>query len=607
MTSSFRALLAGLCALLAAAVMWPGRGGDFIFDDLPNIVDNTRLHLVSLAPEGLKRAAFSYEPGGGSRPLAMLSFALDHWRAGGLDAAAFKGTNLLIHALTVLVLAALMRRVLAAARWPEARADVVALGLALAWGVHPLQVSSVLYVVQRMQTLGTLFIVSGLWSYMAARQSQQAGRRSLPYWLLLALSLALGLASKEDTVLLPLFTLVLELTVLRFQGVGGQPSQAWRRGYAAFVGLGAVAYLFVIAPHYWHTDAYPGRTFSSAERLLTQARVLMMYLGQSVLPLPARLPFYYDDLAASRGWLEPATTLLSVLALAALAVWAWIWRRRRPVFATGVLWFLAGHFLTSNVLNLELAFEHRQQWPLVGVLMALADLGCLALDRLKASRGIPALVGLLLVATLCGLTWLRASTWGDPFLFAMQGPQWAPESSRAWHLLCKTYYNRSGGDPGHPLYGLAMNSCQHAADRPGALAPLADLITLKAMQEDQDASADWRLLQDRLRNEPISPEGRDVLNTLLANAGKDVPLDTTQLASTIEVFAARVPQTTVELANMAHYLLTRAAQPERAYAFYLKAIRTARPGDPLVERILRDLADEGMEEWAQRLRKEGPV
>lgn len=606
MKRSIWALLAGLCALLSVAVMWPGRGGDFIFDDLPNIVDNAKVHVQTVSAEALRHASSSYEPGGGSRPLAMLSFGLDHWRGGGLDPVVFKETNLFIHALTVLVLAALMRRVLQAASWPPARADGAALGLALLWGVHPLQVSSVLYVVQRMQTLSTLFLALGLWAYVAARQAQQAGRRSLPYWGLLALSAALGLASKEDAVLLPLFALVLELTVLRFAAASESATRAWRRGYAAMVVLGAAAYLLVLLPHWWHADAYPGRNFSSAERLLTQARVLMMYLGQSVLPQPGNLPFYYDGLSPSRGWLLPASTLLSLLGLAALLAWAWLWRHRRPVFAAGVMIFLAGHFITSNVLNLELAFEHRQQWPLLGVLMALLDLACLALDRLKLTRGMDVLLGLLVVAALCGLTWLRASVWGNPFLFAMQGPHGAPESPRAWHLLCKTYYNRSGGDPEHPLYGLAVNSCQQASNLPDALAPLADLITLKAMQ-GQDAAADWRLLQDRLQQGVISPEGRDVLNTLIGNANKEVPLDARQMTRTIEVLAGRVPLSTVELANMAHYLLTRSGEPARAYAYYLKAIRAARPGDPLVPRILRDLGDMGMEEWAQRLRKDGPA
>ena len=44
--------------------------------------------------------------------------------------------------------------------------------LALAWAAHPLQVSAVLYVVQRIQTMGTLFLVLALWAYLQARQAQ---------------------------------------------------------------------------------------------------------------------------------------------------------------------------------------------------------------------------------------------------------------------------------------------------------------------------------------------------------------------------------------------------------------------------------------------------
>ena len=122
MNRSTWALLAGLCAATALALLWPGRGGDFFFDDLPNIVDNNRLHLSALTWESVRQAAFSYEPGGGSRSLAMLSFALDHLRAGGLVPSAFKDTNLAIHGLTVLALAALLRRVLLAANWPPLQA-----------------------------------------------------------------------------------------------------------------------------------------------------------------------------------------------------------------------------------------------------------------------------------------------------------------------------------------------------------------------------------------------------------------------------------------------------------------------------------------------------
>ena len=48
--------------------------------------------------DDLINAALSFHDGNGARPLPMLSFALDYWRSGSMDAAAFKKTNLLIQA-----------------------------------------------------------------------------------------------------------------------------------------------------------------------------------------------------------------------------------------------------------------------------------------------------------------------------------------------------------------------------------------------------------------------------------------------------------------------------------------------------------------------------
>lgn len=598
-------LSASLCALLAMALLWPGLGGAFIFDDLPNIVENTRLHLNTLSLDKLRHAAFSYQPGGGSRPLAMLSFSLDYWRGGGANPAVFKQTSLAIHGLTVLALGAMLRRLLKLAQWPQPRTDLMALGVALVWGIHPLHVSSVLYVVQRMQTLSTLFLVLALWAYLGARQAQQENRPSLKQWCLFALSGLLGLACKEDVVLLPLFTLVLELTLLGFRSADPRQAAWWRRGYQLFVALGAAVFFLVVVPAYWTSGPYDWRNFSSLERLLTQGRVLVMYLAQIILPLPKYLPFYYDQLEPSRGLLSPWETLPSLLLLAGLLAWAWHWRARRPVFAIGVLFFFVGHFLTSNVLNLELAFEHRNHFPLIGILLALGDLACLTLDRFRLSRGAAVLMAAAAVLTLCMLTFVRASIWGSPLQFALEGPNWAANSARAWQLLCKTYYNRSGGDPEHPFFTLAINSCQTAATLPNGLTSLADLITLKTLK-GQNVEDDWRAFQDRLQHGVITPEGRDVLWIMIGNANKGVALDSQQVVQAIVIFAARIPLAPVELANLADYVLYQSDVPEQAYSYYQKAVREARPGDPLVQRILGDLRQHGMKEWADRLKKELP-
>lgn len=603
MKRSIWGLLAGLCALVSLAVMWPGRGGDFIFDDVPNIVDNRYLQLSDLSWDSLKRSSLSYAPGHGSRPLAMLSFALDYWRGGGLNPGVFKETSLFIHGLTVLALAFMLRLLLTMAHWSPRRAGWMALAVAMAWAVHPLQVSSALYVVQRMQTLGTLFLVLALWAYLCARQAGIAGQASTKYWGLFALSALLGLACKEDVILLPGFTWILELTVLGFRAASPQQSARWRRGYQLLIGLGAAFFLLGVLPHYWSSDPYAWRGFNSMERLLTQGRVLVMYLGQMLLPLPQYLPFYYDDLLPSRGLLNPATTLASLVLLAGILAWAWHWRVRQPVFAAGVMLFFMGHFITSNVLNLELVFEHRNHFPLIGILMALGALAGMAADRVRISRGAAGLLGGAVLLTLCLLTFIRASIWGSPLQFAMQGADWAPNSPRALQLLCKTYYNRSGGDPDHPFFSFAIQTCEKAAYLPNEFVALSDLITLKTIK-GEDATADWQALRERLQHAIISPESRDLPWLMVNNINKGVPLDSRQMVKTIMAYAERVQLAPAEAANLADYVLYQSQEPARAYALYEKAIRQSPQGDPIVQQILRDLTEHGMEEWANRLQKD---
>src|SRR3546814_20968303 len=87
---------------------------------------------------------------------------------------------------------------------------------------------------------------------------------------------------KEDSVLLPAYTLALELTVLRFSANSTRLAGILRRGYLIATLAGAAAYLLWVIPHYWQWSAYPGRDFSTPERLLTEARVLCRSEGRSV-------------------------------------------------------------------------------------------------------------------------------------------------------------------------------------------------------------------------------------------------------------------------------------------------------------------------------------
>ena len=74
------------------------------FDDKPNIIENTRLHLTDLSPVSLWNTFFA-KAGKESffRPLPSLSLALN-WYAGRADTFGYHLVNLTIHILTAFML-----------------------------------------------------------------------------------------------------------------------------------------------------------------------------------------------------------------------------------------------------------------------------------------------------------------------------------------------------------------------------------------------------------------------------------------------------------------------------------------------------------------------
>lgn len=589
-----------LVALATVAVFLPGLGGGFIFDDRPNIVQNQALHLADPQLADLPYAVYSFQPGNGSRMLSMASFAFDYWRSG-LDPRAFKSTNLLIHALTTVALGWLFIQLLRTAGWAADRASRVGCLLAAVWAVHPLQVSSVLYVVQRMQTLVTLFGVLALIAYTAMRRAQMEGRRSRGYALIAVLLLALGFASKEDAVLYPVYALALELTLFRFEARNSGQRRALAWGYAGAGLIGVAAFALVVVPRYWQWDLVPGRDFTTPERLMTQARVLVMYLGQMLVPMPSRMTFYYDTLSVSKGLFHPWTTSLSIALLACLALWAWMWRRSHPLFTLGVFWFFAGHALTSNILNLELAFEHRNQFPLAGIVLALGALWPLVPGQLRTPTAQWA-VALAAVAVLAGATVLRAHAWGDPHRFASYALQIAPGSPRAWAGLGAVYFESSRGDPQSPFFTRAIEINETGALRTGSPSLYSNVVIYKTLRGDV-TRADWDRLLVSVHSQPTALQTRYMLHTMLDNVDHGVPLDEQGMVALIDAIARPSDFTAEEYRLFAAYIHNQTGSPERAFEYLEAAVVRAPAGDPETNRMFAQLAEVGREDWVERLER----
>ncbi len=436
-----------LVALLFATVLayLPGLRGDFVFDDFPNILDNQRLVLHDLKPASLREVAFSSQSGLLDRPISMLSFAFNIYFFGP-HPYSFKIVNLIIHLLNGVAIYLLARRLLNAVRPdpgspPPTRFPSVtgaALLLAGLWLLQPLNLTAVLYVVQRMTSLASLFMLAGMILYTTGRLRQRAARRGWP-WLSSAyvFCLPLALLCKEIGALLPLYLLVIEFCVFRFCNRSGAMDKGIIALFVVTVALPGLAALGALIAHPEIWLSYHGRDFTLTERLLTESRAVLFYLRMLLMPDLTQLGLYHDDFGLSRGLLTPPMTLVSLIVHAFLIGLAFTLRRARPLLALGILWFYAGHVLESTILPLELLHEHRNYLPSVGILLALIDVGAVLTARLTPRR--QQLIGAICITLFGVVTALRASQWADNVTQAEYEARHHPDSARAENSLGRIY------------------------------------------------------------------------------------------------------------------------------------------------------------------------
>ena len=421
---------------LAAWIYLPGMTGPMLLDD-----DNNLAPLVDYMA-GQRSAAnviLGNQSGELGRPLSMASF-IANAAVTGESVYALKATNLALHLLTGILVILLLQRLLARDPLTARHAPRVGLLLGAAWMLHPLHVSTVLYVIQRMAMLAAFFSFAALLAYVAGRERIER-RRSGGAWLLFGafpLLMLLGLASKENAILTTLLAGVIEWTLfaptLNMRAARISRPRVVKIWLALFVALPGVLGTLVLI---WRRDGflnYAGRDFTLVERLLTEARILWDYIGAWLLPVGDRLGVFHDNYTVSTGLLSPPTTIIALLAWAAIVGLALFLRRRAPVFSAGVLFFLCGHLLESSILPLELYFEHRNYLPSLGLLLALTGLVAWLSRHLPKGASVSHRMGFLILICLLPAyafaTWVQTSIWGNPALFWSQQEAAHPDSVR---------------------------------------------------------------------------------------------------------------------------------------------------------------------------------
>jgi hypothetical protein len=398
-----------LAAMLTGVIYAPGLSGTLY-------LDSTKLYQVEQvyrekgAGVELRDLAFASQHG---RVIPQLTFYLNVAMGDGVDPYAIKLTNVVIHAVNAMLVYLLASLLLEQTRYRE-RKRLLAAAVALAWLISAVNVSGVVYAVQRMNQLATLFSLAALVFYVRVRGA--ASNRGVPggRWLALAAGVVamsiLAYASKENALLIPVFIVLIEWYLF-------PDLSAWlrtRAGLAATVAASVLVLLLLawLLPGSSLLD-YSERTFSLQERVLTEARILWIYMTQLILPSSTATGLYQDGIPLSSGLFSPLSTATAVAGIVGLIIFAIRYRGHEAVgiIAFGVAFFLAGHLLESTVFPLELYYEHRNYLPSAGLYLSFVVSAFWLLRAMRQPYAI-----LIALAYFAGVAWVahaKSVTWSD--------------------------------------------------------------------------------------------------------------------------------------------------------------------------------------------------
>ena len=434
-SSPILALLSFL--LIGLIIYWPATSGPFVFDDFASL----SLLQLNGGINGFTNWWLFVSEGISSqvgRPLTLATFTLNGqtWPTSPLP---FKVTNIVIHTFNAWLVYVLLKHISEIYNRNNSFkiSNRLAFCGALIWLLHPIHLTSVLHVVQRMTLLGGTFTLIGLIVYSRYILNHRFEYNKPFVFLILNLALVglLGILSKETVLLLPLYIFALNFTLFRQQLSQSKQSALYWQSALFF---GPLLFLVLIYLVYieQYTLVWERRDFSLLERLLTEARILMEYLFRIFVPKASGAGLFHDNYEVSKGLLSPVSTILSIIAIISLFLVAFWSRQKRPFLSLAILFFLLGHTLESTIIPLELYFEHRNYIPSLCLIFLMIQ--C-ALELKNKGGKILILLFTPYLALAIFVTSTSAFLWGDKLRLYTNWALENPNSIRAQHKAANTW------------------------------------------------------------------------------------------------------------------------------------------------------------------------
>ena len=354
------------------------------------------------------------------RPLATLTYWLDH-RIGGSEPSAFHRTNLILFALSAVLVFAVARRVLGSVG--------MAAAAALLFAVHPIHMEAVNWLANRALLVGTLLALCSVHQFIRWVQTD-SGRSYVASFMALVLSFF----ALELNVVVP--------AVLTAAALCLAP-----RGHRRRASVGTFAFWAAGVAFFMTRQALMGTTDARKEvSVLTFTPLMRVATALKSLAIYGRMLCMPTHLSADTAFQIPLSVspenvgvAVGALGVALLLIWAWrAFRSDRRGEALGALWLMLMAAPVSNIIFLATRpiAEQRMYAPSVGLCILLC-----ALAARVGKAGHRALVAVVVLWT-AGLVQYHFS-WGNDYALWVKTVREYPDRWRA-HLNLGTQYQRRG-------------------------------------------------------------------------------------------------------------------------------------------------------------------
>jgi tetratricopeptide (TPR) repeat protein len=397
----------GLLAVFVVAfeVYGPALSGPFVYDDV---------YLPFMNPIYLDKSLAFWA---NVRPLLMASFWMNY-KTAGIEPYQYHWFNVLLHVVNSLLAYVIVRKFLTMVNEVGWKREALAIFSGALFLLHPIQTESVAYVASRSEAMSILLFLAAFAVFLYRKSTAI----SAPVVVAVLVLFGLACLTKEHTTVLPGLLLLTD-----YYWNPGFSLEGIKRNWKLYVPivLGGVVGVAAVVRVLQNSNSagFQLKDLTWYQYLFTQFRAIWVYLQLYFIPVGLNID---HDFPVSKTIFDQGA-IVYLVALIAVAVAAWIYRKKYPLASYGFFGYLLLLAPTSSVVPIQdVLVEHRVYLPFICLLLITVEF----LRRWDAGRStMLAALGAILIVT-GALSYQRNTLWGNPLDLWQDAVNKSPNKSR---------------------------------------------------------------------------------------------------------------------------------------------------------------------------------